>query len=113
MHNELLIDPKIKNMAPWGCVDFSGSPDIERVNLNESYWNTNAVHIILMAVCPKEKLLGQQIKKTVIIHSHSEIHLYPVAAFRAYVRRKARPAYVYAHPVLPHMQINHLIRSIT
>ena len=61
-----------------------------------------------MAVCLKENLLGQRIKMTVIIHHHSEIHLCPVAAFRAYVRRKARPAGVFPHA----NQLSYHFRSI-
>jgi hypothetical protein len=87
--------------------------DIERVNLEESDWTSDEDSISLMIVCPKEKRLGQRIKKTVVIHSHSQVHLCPVAAFRAYIKRHAHRPCKFPHPVLPHVNIHYLIRSIS
>ncbi|KAH8552141.1 hypothetical protein BGW37DRAFT_490817 [Umbelopsis sp. PMI_123] len=66
-----------------------------------------------MIVCPREKRLGQRIKKAVTIHSHSLIDLCPVAAFRAYILRHAHRPCLYPHPVLPHVTIHYLIPSIS
>lgn len=96
-----------------GLCGFLRPSDIERINLEESDWTSDEDSISLMIVCPKEKRLGQRIKKTVTIHSHSQIHLCPVAAFRAYIRRHAHCPCLFPHPVLPHVTIHYLIRSIS
>jgi hypothetical protein len=95
-----------------GVCGFLRPSDIERIDLNSSDWTSNPNELVLQVVAPKEKRLGQRIRRTVHIHAHPDNLLCPVAAFHAYHSRFAHRPCVFPHPVLPHLSIAYLIRDV-
>jgi hypothetical protein len=107
-----LMDLTTKLCWHLGVCGFLRLSDIERIDLREYDWTSQTGSLSLLIIGPKEKRLGQRIRKSVHIRGHPDPLLCPVAAFRAYNQRHAFRPGLQPHPALPHVQLHYLIRDV-
>ena len=111
-HSMSLGDLTAKTCWLLGVCGFMRPSDIERIDMDKSTCTDIRDRIVFTVVAPKEKRLGQRVMKEVIIRSHSDPLLCPVATVRSYLARHAhRPCHL-PHPALPHVTINYFIRDL-
>ena len=112
--NHSLPLPDLTAKLCWllGVCGFMRPSNIERIDLDQSSTSHFDDRIVLIVVAPKEKRLSQRIQKEIVIRQHSDSFLCPVAAVRHYIHRHARRPCHFPHPILPHVNLNYLVRDI-